>query len=76
MTIPGGGLRISDVSDASEILKRLCFLSFLIATAVVLLLLAGSRAHATDPLPSWNDTASRKEIIALVEKVTNESSPD
>ena len=46
------------------------------AATLVLLLLAGSRAYAADPLPSWNDTASRKAIIAFVEKVTNESSPD
>jgi len=31
---------------------------------------------ATDPLPSWNDTAPKKAIIAFVEKVTKEGSPD
>ncbi|HXY50246.1 MAG TPA: HAD family hydrolase [Terriglobales bacterium] len=30
----------------------------------------------SDPLPSWNDTASKKTIIAFVEKVTKEGSPD
>ncbi len=29
-----------------------------------------------DPLPSWNDTAAKKAIIAFVEKVTQEGSPD
>jgi phosphoglycolate phosphatase-like HAD superfamily hydrolase len=29
-----------------------------------------------DPLPSWNDTAPKKNIIAFVEKVTKEGSPD
>jgi phosphoglycolate phosphatase-like HAD superfamily hydrolase len=29
-----------------------------------------------DPLPSWNDTAPRKNIIAFVERVTKEGSPD
>jgi hypothetical protein len=29
-----------------------------------------------DPLPSWNDTASKKAITAFVERVTRESSPD
>jgi phosphoglycolate phosphatase-like HAD superfamily hydrolase len=29
-----------------------------------------------DPLPSWNDTAPKKAIIAFVEKVTKEGSPD
>jgi phosphoglycolate phosphatase-like HAD superfamily hydrolase len=34
-------------------------------------------AHAqTDPLPSWNDTAPRKAILAFVEKVTKEGSAD
>jgi hypothetical protein len=29
-----------------------------------------------DPLPSWNDTASKKAIIAFVERVAKEGSPD
>ena len=33
-------------------------------------------ATAADPLPSWNDTAPKKVIIAFVEKVTREGSPD
>jgi phosphoglycolate phosphatase-like HAD superfamily hydrolase len=31
---------------------------------------------AKDPLPSWNDTAPKKNIIAFVERVTKEGSPD
>ena len=31
---------------------------------------------AADPLPSWNDSASKKAIIAFVEKVTKPGSPD
>lgn len=30
---------------------------------------------ADDPLPSWNDTAPKKAIVAFVEKVTREGSP-
>lgn len=30
----------------------------------------------TDPLPSWNDTARKAAIVAFVEKVTKENSPD
>jgi len=30
----------------------------------------------SDPLPSWNDTPHEKAIVAFVEKVTNEDSPD
>ena len=33
-------------------------------------------AYAQDPLPSWNDTAPKKAIIAFVEKVTKERSSD
>src|SRR5439155_18022578 len=33
-------------------------------------------AHAADPLPSWNDTAPKKAIVAFVEKVTKDGSPD
>ncbi len=29
-----------------------------------------------DPLPSWNDTAPKKNILAFVDKVTKEGSPD
>jgi phosphoglycolate phosphatase-like HAD superfamily hydrolase len=31
---------------------------------------------AQDPLPSWNDTAPKKAVIAFVEKVTKPGSPD
>lgn len=37
---------------------------------------AGGLGHAEEPLPSWNDTASKAGIIAFVRKVTNENSPD
>ena len=34
-------------------------------------------AHAqSDPLPSWNDTAPKKAIVAFVEKVTKDGAPD
>jgi len=40
-------------------------------------MLAISPAMAqTDPLPSWNDSAPKKAIVAFVEKVTREGSPD
>ena len=42
-----------------------------------LLIISISCAHAqTDPLPSWNDTAPKKSIIAFVETVTKEGSAD
>jgi len=33
-------------------------------------------AFAADPLPSWNDTASKNAIVAFVGKVTKSGSPD
>jgi len=49
----------------------------LIAAALVCALaLTATMAHAADPLPSWNDGAAKKSIIAFVEKVTKEGSPD
>jgi phosphoserine phosphatase len=40
------------------------------------LLAAVSAAAQTDPLPSWNDTATKKAIVTFVEKVTKQDSPD
>ncbi len=33
-------------------------------------------AQSSDPLPSWNDTAPKQAIIAFVQKVTKEGTPD
>jgi hypothetical protein len=40
------------------------------------LLLVTNVASAADPLPSWNDSAPKKAIVAFVEKVTKPGSPD
>ncbi|WP_425397447.1 HAD family hydrolase [Aeoliella sp.] len=45
-------------------------------TTLALMLTASVVARASDPLPSWNDTASKAAIVAFVEKVTEEGSPD
>jgi hypothetical protein len=39
-------------------------------------LVFGSSSRAADPLPSWNDTAPKKAIVAFVERVTTEGAPD
>lgn len=44
--------------------------------ALFLFMAAVFAARAEDPLPSWNDTAPKKAIIAFVEKTTKEGSPD
>jgi hypothetical protein len=48
-----------------SLIKILCFL-----------LLFANAAFAADPLPSWNDTASKQAIIAFVGKVTQQGSPN
>jgi hypothetical protein len=46
----------------------------------LILTLAGvvlaAAAFAADPLPSWNDTAPKRDIVAFVEKVTTPGSKD
>jgi phosphoserine phosphatase len=54
------------------------------AIKALVLLLAGAfalavssiAAQASDPLPSWNDTATKEAIMAFVQKVTPEGGPD
>ncbi|RVG40952.1 haloacid dehalogenase-like hydrolase, partial [Sinorhizobium meliloti] len=46
-----------------------------LAVAAALLLAVSAKAQS-DPLPSWNDTAPKAAIVAFVEKVTTENSPD
>jgi phosphoserine phosphatase len=41
-----------------------------------LVLLVSFAGFCADPLVSWNDTATKKAIIAFVERVTKEGSPD
>ena len=43
---------------------------------MALSLCVGSIVHAQDPLPSWNDTSTKKAIIDFVARVTKEGSPD
>jgi phosphoglycolate phosphatase-like HAD superfamily hydrolase len=44
----------------------------------LLLILSGSPLNGAerDPLPSWNDSASKKSIVDFVERVTREGGPD
>ena len=55
-------------------ISRLNFLRI----AVVVLLATGWAVPglAQDPLPSWNDTAPKQAIVAFVERVTHQGSPD
>jgi hypothetical protein len=49
---------------------------FIILLIAVVLAFTAAMAGAQDPLPSWNDTSARKAIIAFVEKITREGTPD
>jgi len=56
-------------------MKTICSRHLLnVVTAIAVL--TAARLQAADPLPSWNDTATRQAIISFVEKVTEEGSPD
>jgi hypothetical protein len=49
----------------------------LVSTIIIATIVWSARGLAqADPVPSWNDTAPKKAIIAFVEKVTKEGSPD
>jgi phosphoglycolate phosphatase-like HAD superfamily hydrolase len=49
----------------------------LVSTILIATIVWSAHALAqADPLPSWNDTAPKKAIIAFVQKVTKEGSPD
>ena len=47
-----------------------------VVMAAWLVSLAPILAHGADPLPSWNDSASRQAIVRFVERVTAPGSPD
>jgi hypothetical protein len=53
-------------------MKTICNTFALLAIAIASL----TTTQAQDPLPSWNDTAPKKAIVAFVEKVTKEGSSD
>jgi len=50
--------------------------NFLPAAFTGALALTAILAQATDPLPSWNDTAPKQAILRFVAQVTKEGSPD
>jgi hypothetical protein len=47
-----------------------------LAAIVVIVVSWTAPGFAQEPLPSWNDTAPKKAIVAFVERVTREGSPD
>jgi len=51
-------------------------LNRLAVTLAAMLILVTGLVRAADPLPSWNDTDTKKAVIGFVERVTKEGSPD
>jgi phosphoglycolate phosphatase-like HAD superfamily hydrolase len=73
------------VQTGSRRSQKLTLRIGIVLSFVLLLTLAGCQQQSpvqpvqqtlTDPLPSWNDTAPQKSIIAFVERVTKEGTPD
>lgn len=54
--------------------RRTCLAGLVVTILSSVHLTAGGRDD--DPLPSWNNTATKKSIVAFVEKVTTTESPD
>jgi phosphoglycolate phosphatase-like HAD superfamily hydrolase len=60
-----------------EVSRRAMLSAFAALPALPVLFPVSAMADVTsDPLPSWNDAASKKAIITFVERVTKQSSPD
>jgi phosphoserine phosphatase len=57
-------------------LSRRAMLSAFVALSGLLPVSALAQTAMTDPLPSWNDTATKKAIVTFVERVTKQGSPD
>jgi heat shock protein HslJ len=50
--------------------------NLMVAVLFCALVFTSTIARAADPLPSWNDGATKKSIVTFVEKVTKKGSPD
>jgi hypothetical protein len=66
---PSAIIVVHEAMDALMTFSRLC----VVLTALICNL---APALAADPLPSWNNSAPKKALIAFVEKVTTEGSMD
>src|SRR3954463_2511686 len=62
----------------SEINRRAMLTALTVLPTLPMLLPGSATAQSTtsDPLPSWNDTASKKAIVTFVERVTKQGSPE
>ena len=62
----------------NPVLERRCHLKTVLALAFASLVLPDLQKVSTagEPLPSWDGTAPKQALIAFVERVTKEGSPD
>jgi phosphoglycolate phosphatase-like HAD superfamily hydrolase len=63
-------------SDTFIKISRRAMLSAFVALPMLLPVAALSQTAVTEPLPSWNDTATKKAIVTFVERVTKQDSPE
>jgi hypothetical protein len=63
-------------ADGFSIMNRRAMLSGFAAFAWFPVVSALAQTPATDPLPSWNDTATKKAIVTFVERVAMQGSSD
>ena len=64
------------VSDNEKSADKILNVIFLGVSCALLVSCVASAPAETVPLPSWNDGTARKSIIAFVDRITRESSPD
>jgi hypothetical protein len=57
-------------------MKRHAVLFAFVAFTTLHAVSAFAQTAVTDPLPSWNDTATKTAIVTFVERVTKQGSPD
>jgi hypothetical protein len=65
---------MKQIGSSSNCLSRRVLLSTLATLPVLVGPLRQARAQASDPLPSWNDGASKRSIIEFVARVTRQGS--
>jgi hypothetical protein len=56
--------------------RSAAMLARFLLSLLLLVAIGDARAQVADPLPSWNDSASKANIVAFVDKVTRQGSAD
>jgi len=62
------------INNINSLFRDWCYLLSLTVFSGIISFPCG--AQTADPLPSWNDTKPKQDIVAFVEKVTKDGSPD